>query len=392
MTDVLQKLQGQLAYAYEKAPAVKDLFDKASITPNDIQELKDITRLAVTSKDDFTEMQQTNPPFGGWLAIPPEDLQRIYISPGPIYDAHGSDKSGMAGFAETFEKAGFIKGDRVINTFLYHLVPAGLLADEALLSSGIVVVPTGPGNTEVQIKVMMDLQVNGYMGTPSFLGIILDKIEEMGIPKEAIPLKKAFFSAEPYFPFQRQRYEGEYGLMTSQAYATADLGIIAYEVPDEKGWIIPESVFVELVDPETGEWVEEGTPGEVVVTTFNKDYPLVRFGTGDMAIMIPGTGRLAGLVGRSGEAIKVRGMFMHPNQLKLVMGQVPGINNMQAVVTHQEGRDHVNLHVVKEAEAQIDAATLQNTLKEAARLTVNEVTFVDEVEGSRLILDKRSYR
>lgn len=391
MQDLNQRLKEHLAYAYQHAPAVHDLFNQAGLKPEDIQTVRDLERLPITSKDNFSEMQQKTPPFGGWLASPIENLKRIYLSPGPIYDPHGDDGALIDGFKEVFARAGFHKGDMVINAFLYHMVPAGLGMDEALRVAGCVVVPLGPGNIEVHIKVMMDLKPVGYTGTPSFLGMILDKAAEMGLPKEAISFKKAFFTAEPYLPHQRAKFEGEYGIKTSQAYATADLGVIAYEVYGEEGFIIPQTQIVELVDPESGKWVEEGTPGEVVVTSFNRDYPLLRFGTGDMAVMLPGAGRLAGLVGRSGEAVKVRGMFLHPNQLRMAQGAFAGIAKLQAIVTREGDRDVVTLQVVKADGAELEAESLRQTLKNAARLTIDKVEFVAEIEGARLVRDAREW-
>ena len=392
MSDINQKLRDHLAYAYANASAVKALFDESGLKPEDIQTVADLPKLPVTSKDKFAEMQQNNPPFGGWLGVPIESLDRIYLSPGPIYDPFSLDDVAVLDDAEnTLRHAGFGQGDIVINTFLYHLVPAGLLLDEAVRRTGATVVPLGPGNTEIQIKVMMDLNVTGYVGTPSFLSMILDKAVELGIPTEAIPLQKAFFSAEPYPPSLRAKFEGEYGMKTHQAYATADLGVVAYEVYGEAGFIIPENQVVELVDPETGEPVEEGTAGEVVVTKFDKTYPLIRFGTGDMALMLPGTGRLRGLVGRSGEAVKVRGMFLHPNQLRFAVGVFEGIAGLQAVVTRQDDRDRVTLRVVQKDGATVDPELLKKAVTDTARLTINHVDFVDAIDGERLIVDQRTW-
>ncbi|PJF44109.1 MAG: CoF synthetase [Phototrophicales bacterium] len=395
MTDLDHRLREHLAYAYENAPAVKNIFDQRGLRPTDIQTVADLAKLPIISKDDFSAMQQAHPPFGGWLAVPLSQLDRIYMSPGPIYDPHSGKSSAVGDDATvTLKAAGFGEGDIVINAFLYHLVPAGLLFDEALLAAGATVVPLGPGNTEIHVKVMLDLQVTGYVGTPSFLSIILDKAAEMGIPKEKLALKKAFFSAEPYPPSLREKFEQTYGLQTAQAYATADLGIIAYQLFGQQDFTIPDNQIVELVDPNTGEPVEEGTPGEVVVTKFDRVYPLLRFGTGDMAVMIPGTGRLYGLVGRSGDAIKVRGMFLHPNQIRAVMNNFPEVKNMQAIITRDGVRDIVTLHVVTadgNANLENKRDAIKSALQQFARLSINEIKFVDTVEGERMIVDKRTW-
>lgn len=392
MADINQRLKEHLAYAIANSSAVKSIFEGAGLTLKDVQTVPDLQKLPVTSKDQFTEMQQANPPFGGWLAVPIERLQRIHLSPGPIFDPFGVDDTELFEDAElALSRAGFGKGDIVVNTFLYHMVPAGLLLDEGLRRTGAVVVPMGPGNTETQIKVILDLKIVGYVGTPSFLSMILDKMAEMGISKNAIPLRKAFFSAEPYPPSLRAKFEGEYGLKTSQAYATADLGVVAYEVYGEQGFILPNNLIVELVDPQTGQWVQEGTPGEVVVTSFSKTYPLLRFGTGDMAVMIPGAGRLFGLVGRSGEAVKVRGMFLHPNQLRFATASFAGIAGLQAVVTRDGDYDQVTLKVAPQAGASVDGEALKAAIKQVAHLSINAVEFVDAIEGQRLIVDERKW-
>ncbi len=393
MSELNERLHEHLHYAYAHTPAVKFLFEQAGLTPDDIQDVNDLPRLPVTNKDQFTQMQQQSPPFGGWLAIPIEDLDRIYISPGPIYDPFSADDDALLEDAAVpLRRAGFGRGDIVVNTFMYHMVPAGMLLDDAVRRTGATVVPLGPGNTEVQVKAMMELRVNGYVGTPSFLSIILDKAAALGVPHEAIPLEKAFFTAEPYPPSLRAKFEGEYGMVTIQAYATADLGVIAYEVPGEEGLVFAENQVVELVDPETGQLVEDGTPGEVVVTKFDRTYPLLRFGTGDMAVMIPGTGRLRGLVGRSGEAIKVRGMFLHPNQIRFTVGAFEGIQAAQAVITRDGARDYVTVRVVKQPGANISADMLQQALSNAARLSINAIEFVDTIdEGARMIDDQRTW-
>lgn len=390
MTDQNQRLQQHLQYAYDNAPAVQAQFDAAGISPADIQTVDDLTKLPITSKDDFSAMQQANLPFGGWLAVPIEQLERIYISPGPIYDPHGPGTAALLDDATgTLEAAGFTNSDIVINAFLYHMVPAGLLFDDALRRAGATVVPLGPGNTEVHVKVMLDLGVTGYVGTPSFLSIILDKAAEMGVPREALKLEKAFFSAEPYPPSLRAKFEGEYGFKTGQSYATADLGVIAYQLYGEQGFIFPENQVVELVDPTTGQHVEEGTPGEIVVTKFDSTYPLLRFGTGDMGVMIPGTGRLFGLVGRSGEAVKVRGMFLHPNQLNFVAGNIDGVEKLQAVITRDGARDRVALKVL--ASGDVNTDMVQAALQQAARLSVNDIEIVDVLEQPDVIVDQRDW-
>lgn len=393
MTDLNALLRQQIAHAYAHAPAIKNIMDGAGVKPGDIQTEADLGKIPVTSKEKLQEMQQAAPPFGGFVTVPNTQLQRIFLSPGPIYDPQGiGDEAAEISAKEAFTEAGFTPDDIVLNTFMYHMVPAGMLLDTAMQQVGATVVPTGPGNTEVQIKVMMDLKATGYIGVPSFLEIILAKIEEMGIPQQAIPLKKAFFSAEPYTPAQRELFEGKYGLVTAQAYATADLGIIGYEIPGKTGLYVPQNIVVQICDPQNGDVLENGALGEVVVTSMNPTYPLIRLGTGDLSIMDVEDGRrkLRGWMGRSGEAIKVRGMFLHPNALRTALAAFANISKFQAVVEREGARDHVRLEVILSG-GDIDKDAVIQAVSAAARLTINEVTVVESVEGSRLVRDTRKF-
>jgi phenylacetate-CoA ligase len=358
--------------------------DGAGVTPAHIQSAADLPFIPVTSKDRLVEIHQANPPFGGFLAIPMEDLPRIYISPGPIYDPQPPMHDPDSALAP-FRYVGFGHGDRVLNTFMYHLTPAGLLIDEALRACGATVLPTGPGNTELQLMMMAALGATGFVGQPSYLMSFLDKAPSMGIAKEAVTIKKALFSAEPYTSAQRERFEGEYGMRTTSAYGTADLGILGYTVEGLQGFALLPSVYVEICDTEDGQPVEAGSVGEIVVTTFNPAYPLVRFGTGDLGALAPepdarlgGGQQLLGLYGRSGDAIKVRGMFLHPNQILAAVGRVPQIKHAQAVITREDNRDVMTLLVElhpEHADADVTEA-IKAHVQAMARLRVDAVRIV----------------
>ncbi len=379
-----QRIRELVAHAYAHSPAIRKIMDEAGVTPSDVQSAADLQKIPVTPKDRLPELQRENPPFGGFLTVDPSDLPRIYISPGPIFDPQPLNDDPA--ILSPFRVLGFGKGDRVLNTFMYHLTPAGLLIDEALRALGATVIPSGPGNTELQIMMMTSLGATGYVGTPSFLAIILDKAAEMGIPKEAISIKKAMFSAEPYMPSQRARFEGEYGMVTTSAYGTADLGFIAYTKAGVTGFCVVGTHYVEIVDPETGSVVEPGNAGEIVVTTFKKSYPLIRFGTGDLGALAPqpdpnceGEQQLLGLFGRSGDAIKVRGMFLHPNQVTAAMSRIPEVKHAQAVITREDNRDVVTVNVELQpdhAGADVSEA-VKAYLQSMARLRVDNVVVVD---------------
>lgn len=400
-TPIDQRIHDLIAHAYANAPAIKGILDGAGVKPDDIQSAADLAKIPVTSKDSLVKIHENNPPFGGFLAVDPATLPRIYISPGPIYDPQPPNPDNAEAALAPFKYVGFGSGDRVLNTFMYHLTPAGLLLDEALRACGATVLPTGPGNTELQVMMTTKLQANGYVGTPSFLATILDKMAEWGTPIEAVTIKKALFTAEPYMPSQRARFEGEYGMKTTSAYGTADLGLVGYTRDDIGGFCITEAAYLEICDPQTGQPVEPGNMGEIVATTFNKAYPLVRFGTGDLGAIAAeptadGHQHLLGLFGRSGDAIKVRGMFLHPNQLMAAKMQFPQIKHLQAIITRPENADVVTLKVELEPDRSGDGLgdQLKALAQAAIRLRIDDVLIVPAGEidpAQRAIRDERQW-
>jgi phenylacetate-CoA ligase len=401
-TQLSQRLRDQIAFAYEHSPAIRQIMDGAGVHPSHIQTTDDLGKIPVTSKDKLIEMQQANPPFGGFLAVDLDTLPRIYISPGPIYDPQRPDESSTGGL-DALKIAGFGRGDRVINTFMYHLTPAGLLMDEGLRAAGCTVIPTGPGNTELQVMLINNLNVTGFVGTPSFLATLFDTAIKFGSDPKQMTLKKAFLTAEPYPLSLRARFEGEYGMKTTNAYGTADLGFIGFSVADAPGFCISNDVFLEIADPKTGQPLPAGEIGEIVATTFNNSYALVRFGTGDLGVLAPephpdcgGRQQLLGLFGRSGDAIKVRGMFLHPNQILMAVAKVPEIKHAQAVITRDGNRDHVAVRVqLKPEHASANITdTLKHSLETAARLKVDEIVVVEAGvidPAQRMVRDERKW-
>ena len=401
MTNLDQRIRELVRHAYEHAPAIRTMMDEAGLAASDVQGAADLVKIPVLSKDALVEIHRENPPFGGFLTIDPFDLPRIYISPGPIYDPQPPPEDPEALLAP-FRYIGLGRGDRVLNTFMYHLTPAGILLDEAIRACGATVIPTGPGNTELQIMLMMALGATGFVGQPSYLMTLLDKAAEMGMGAGALPLKKALFSAEPYTPTQRERFEGEYGMKTTSAYGTADLGFIGYTRAGLTGFCIMPGLYLQICDPETGVPLPDGETGEIVATTFNMAYPLIRFGTGDLGALAPQPAppcsgqQLLGLYGRSGDAIKVRGMFLHPNQLQYAIMQFPEIKNIQAIITRPQNRDVVTVNV--ELRAGASAAGLSEKLsalaQRAARLRIDAVNFVEAGAidpNARKIVDQREW-
>ncbi len=403
MSSTDERIRDLVAHAYAHAPAIRQILDTAGLTPADIQSTGDLARIPVLNKDRLVEIHQANPPFGGFLAVDEASLPRIYISPGPIYDPQPHNPELIEAQLEAYRYIGFGPGDRVLNTFMYHLTPAGLLFDEALRALGATVLPTGPGNTELQIMMMMALKANGFVGQPSYLEVVLNKCDEMGIPRADIPLRKAMFSAEMYTASQRDRFENQYGIFTTSAYGTADLGFVGYTMHDMEGFCITDAVYVQICDPATGEPLPAGEVGEVVVTTFNKMYPLVRFGTGDLGALAAmphaktnGKQQLLGLYGRSGEAIKVRGMFLHPSQLKAALTYLPQIRNIQAVITRPETKDVVTVRIEVEQDTPVDEVIgrLKALAESAVRLRIDHVEVVEPgtIKASeRTVKDERTW-
>ena len=340
------------------------------------------------------------PPFGGLVAVPPRALQRIFISPGPIYDPEGAGpnywRMGRAMFA-----AGFRRGDIVLNTFAYHLTPAGSMCDEGLAALGCVVVPMGGGNTETQVQVLRDVQATGYVGTPSFLHTILQRGEEAGInPLQDLALEVAFVSGGMLPESLRTVMHQGYGVSVTQAYATADLGLIAYECHQRSGMHVAEDLILQIADPETGQPVPDGMAGEVVVTTFNRVYPLIRFGTGDLSVLDPApcgcgrsTPRLTRILGRADDVTKIRGMFVHPSQLDVVMVEVPDVTRYQLVVRRAGFEDDLVLRIEAAGSPGDVVARLESRVREAIKLRtrVEVVPKGTLPQDGKKILDARTW-
>ncbi|MGW8251620.1 MAG: phenylacetate--CoA ligase family protein, partial [Anaerolineales bacterium] len=277
----VERLRPFLQNAYSRASAVQALFDKVGLSPGDIHSLSDLERIPVTSKDHLVQLQSENPPFGGILAVSPDSLKHIFLSPGPLYEPHTGDSPVMDSIRETLSIAGFAAGDVVLNAFGYHLIPTGIALDQMLNELGATVIPAGVGNAELQIKMMSDLGVTGYVGLPSWLINLIQKVEESGGDfRKDFPLKKALVSAEPLPPDLRAAFVERYGLQVTNAYGTAELGFIACNTEGGLAMRLLESSIVQIANPETGQSVGPGEVGEVVVTSFNETYPLIRLGTG----------------------------------------------------------------------------------------------------------------
>lgn len=314
------QLPGLITAAKAKAPAFARAL--AGVEAGVVTDAAALARLPLIRKSDLIAAQAADLPFAGLVTRPAGQLKRIFASPGPIYDPEG-ERPDWWRFARALHAAGFRAGEIVHNCFAYHFTPAGSMIETGAHALGCAVFPGGVGNTELQVRAIADLNPAGYGGTPSFLKIILEKAAELGTPLPS--LKKALVSGEALPPTLRGWF-AERGVAVLQCYATADLGLIAYESAPDGGLILDEQVIVEIVRPGTGDPVPAGEVGEVVVTSFNADYPLIRFATGDLSALLPGqsacgrTGlRLKGWLGRADQTAKIKGMFVHPAQVAEVL-------------------------------------------------------------------------
>ncbi len=390
-------------YAYENAPGYRKFLDERGVNPETVKNNGDFVRLPVLKKNRMPELHQNHPPFGGFLAVPLDKLKRIYVSPGPIYDPEGR-KEDYWGLRKCLYNAGFRPGDLVMNTFSYHLTPAGIFLDEACHGIGCVTVPTGVGNTEIQVKTMAGLKINGYIGIPSFLLSLIKKMEELGYDTaQDLAMEIALVAGEILSPSLRKGLNG-YGIIVRQGYITADLGGVAYECPQENGMHISDDLHIEICDPTTGEPLPAGGVGEVVVTDFsNECYPLVRYGTGDLSALDDNecpcgrtSYKLKGIMGRADEVTKIKGMFVHPRQIDEAAAGFPEeVEKIRVVVTREGVTDMMTVEIqLRPGVARSDAlkASLEEKIREATKLRGTAV-FVPEIpEGSKKIEDKRNWQ
>ena len=388
-----------VAHAQKNAPGFARILK--GIKPAQIKSRQALATLPVTRKSDLGALQKELPPLGGLNATPVEKLAKLFISPGPIYDPEGRGKDWWRTARGLFA-GGFRGGDRVIDTFAYHFTPAGSMLESGLLALGCTVIPAGTGHTEVQAATIRDLAVTGYVGTPSFLKLIVEKADELKIDISC--LKRAQVGAE-YLPPALRAAMRERGIAVTQMYGSADLGLIAYESLDEggapcEGMILEEALVLEIVRPGTGDPVSAGEVGEVVITSFNKDYPLIRFGTGDLSAVLPGKSpcgrtnvRIKGWMGRADQSTKVRAMFVTPKQVDEIVKRHREILRARLVVSGEPGSDQMTLKVeVRERPAGL-AQAIVATIRDVTKLR-GEVELVDAgslPNDGKVIEDLRKY-
>lgn len=344
------------------------------VSAADIKNRDALAQLPVTRKSDLKNLQQQSLPFGGLNTTPNNQLGRIYMSPGPIFEPQGRGPDWWR-FARPLHAAGVRSGHLLQNCFSYHFTPAAFMVESAAARIGCVIIPAGSGQTEMQVQAMTELRPDAYIGTPSFLKIIIEKALELGADISSV--QRAVVGAEALPPSLRTWLQ-EHGVAhVLQMYASADIGNIAYESETDDqvnpGMLLDEDLILEIVRPGTGDVVAEGEVGEVVITSFNPDYPLIRFGTGDMSAILPGISpcgrtntRIKGWMGRADQTTKVKGMFIHPSQVADILRRHPEISKARLVVTGEMANDAMTLHC--------ETATPSEALKQAMVLNIREIT------------------
>jgi phenylacetate-CoA ligase len=391
-------LPGMLARAVAHAPGWADHLSGHDITK--ITSRAALATLPLLRKSALKDLQAARPPFGGFATDPTGALGRIMMSPGPIFEPEGRNEDYWRSARALFA-AGIRAGDIVHNTFAYHLTPGGWILDAGARALGCTVIPAGPGNTEQQLDAIAHLRPTAYVGVPDYLKILLDKAKEAG--RDASSITRALVSGGALFPSLRAEYKAR-GVQMYQCYATADLGTIAYESPGPDGsvdgMIIEEGALVEIVRPGTGDPVPDGDVGEVVVTTFNRDYPMIRLATGDLSAILPGLSpcgrtnrRIKGWLGRADQTTKVKGMFVHPEQIAALAKRHPELGRVRLVVGREGEQDIMTLKAETAAPNDGLAAAVAASLQALTKLkgAVEFAAPASLPNDGKIIADDRTY-
>jgi phenylacetate-coenzyme A ligase PaaK-like adenylate-forming protein len=388
-----ERIASVVATAANRIPAFRERLRAVGVEPSDVTGVEELDRIPILTKDDLLGVQAAEPPFGG-LLNPEASVRRMFQSPGPLYEPE-LDEPDPWRWAPALATAGFGRGDIVLNTSGYHLTPLGAMFEEAVRALGGTVVPAGVGNLELQVRACVDLGVTAYIGLPSYLKALLERAEEADLDPASWRLERALVAAEPLPPSLRAWLEQRVSTVR-QAYGTAEAGILGYECELREGLHVAHGALVQVCDLMSGESLWDGSEGEVVVTVFSSDYPLIRLGTGDLSAFMTEpcrcgrpTPRLAGWLGRVGEAVKVRGMFLHPRQAQATVGGVSGVDRFRLVVDRDNHRDTLLCEVVS-GDPEI-ATAVKERIRSGLRFDA-QVVLVDAIaEDEPLIVDRRTW-
>ena len=385
----------QLAAAARSSPGLARRLDEAGVGPDELVDVEALDRLPILTKDALLELQQADPPFAGMVADG-APVRRIFQSPGPLYEAE-LDVTDPWRWAPALRAAGIGAHDVVLNAFGYHLSPAGAMFEEGARALGARVVPGGVGNADLQLDACIDLGVTAYVGLPSYLDSLLERAEERGIADD-LGIVRAFVTAEPLPPSLRESLTRRVPVVR-QGYGTAETGNLGYESDALDGLHVPDDALVQICDLTTGEARYDGGEGQVVVTVFSSDAPVVRFGTGDLSAWatdpttsdLP-TPRIRGWLGRVGDAIKVRGMFLHPRQIGAVMADIDGVEGYRFIVDRDGHRDVLSCEVVADGDQGDEslADQIAQRVRDGLRFSVG-VSFVTDLDDDRVLVDRRDW-
>ena len=385
-----------LVSAAERVPAFRERLRAAGVEPSELTSVDALDRIPILTKDDLVDVQAAAPPFGGLLS-PDATVRRIFQSPGPLYEPE-LDEPDPWRWAPALAAAGFGPNEVVLNTSGYHLTPLGAMFEEAVRALGGTVIPAGVGSLDLQVQASVDVGATAYIGLPSYLKALLDKADKLGAA-ESLRFERAFVAAEP-LPTSLRNWLEERVPVVRQGYGTAEAGNLGYECERKIGFHVPDDALVQVCALDTGRALWTGEEGQVVATLFRVDHPLVRLGTGDLSAFMTEpcacgrqTPRLVGWLGRVGEAVKVRGMFLHPRQVHSVMSELPDVARYRFVVEREEHRDTLRCEFVPAAGA--DAATLAETVRERVRSALRFNAGVEAVDSLQadapVLVDTRTW-
>jgi phenylacetate-CoA ligase len=397
-----ERLADLVHYAYQHAPAVMRRLDEAGVRPDEIKTVKDLEKIPVMSKGELLRWQRANPPFGGFLTVPVSSLRRVFISPGPIYDVYEPDR--IKALVKAIRAAGFAKpGDIVLCAGSFHMVPAGLLFTAVFDLMGVTVVPTGPGQTSLQVQIAHELKATGFVGFPSFLMSMIKEAERMGYDfRRDFNIKWALGMGERHLQMLRKEFEEKYGIEICQLYGTADVGILTSECEYKDGMHFnDEDAIIEVVDPKTHQQLPPYKEGEVVVTLLSKIYPLIRLGTGDLSSYVDDicpcgrtSPRLTAITGMIGDHVRTKGMFIHSRELDEAMSFIPEVSKYQMVLSLTGHKDLITLRLEVSGEpiSEILSERVRERCKETFRVKIDQINVVPTgtiPDGYQKFIDER---
>jgi phenylacetate-CoA ligase len=381
-----------VAAAADRSPGFRRRLDEAGLTAADLTDVAALDRLPILSKDQLLGWQHERPPFGDLLASD-ATVRRVFQSPGPLYEPETTTGDGWR-WAPALRAAGFGPEDRVLVAFGFHLSPAGAMFEAACLALGATVLPAGIGSKEAQVRACVDLEVSAFIGPPSYLNALFESADEVGTP---LTIQRAFVTAEPLPPSLRARLAERVGTVR-QGYGTAETGLLGFECEVQEGLHVPDDALVQICDLTTGEALHDGTEGQIVTTLLSTDYPLIRFGTGDLSGWHPdpcGCGltspRTKGWTGRIGDAVKVKGMFLHPRQVEQVMARLTEVTRYQVTVDRPEHTDRVRCEVVADGDGQAVTSKVAEAMRDSLRFSVDVQAVSSLPEDAPTFVDERTW-